>query len=679
LQVDRAARVTGATGLAGNLSVAGATDLRGNTQVGGDLQVAGTARVTGVTELAGSLSVAGATNLGGNTQVHGDVQVNGIINATDIHKGGAPLPGSQWDDVPGGISYAAGNVGIGTDTPGARLHVAGDIQTEGDLLVTGAANVSGNLSVAGTVDGRDISADGTKLDTHVVRRDNPHGVTAAQVEALRSIDGISNPGGDVDLVASNTITISADNANQRITIGESHSARTNNPHGVTAAQVGALTSVDGVSNAGGNVDLVASNAITITPDDANNRITIGENHSTRRDNPHGVTATQVGALSVAGGTLSGDLNVTGKVGIGTTSPQGTLDVAGGDSALDALFVKASPTVNDQGGIIHHQGSTYAWQEVAQSTASTSGTLEFNYVNRTAPGTKVTSNALVLSGNGNVGIGTAAPQQKLHVAGSYIRVDGAGNEQIYIGGDGAGNDVQIGSFNSNVSNVAVWNATTNTRMNLYVNHLIATGDIRFTGNLIGGGKGGYVMDQFVNNLGEALEQGDVVVIGENRISLYYGPNNNIPIPEVDLAQRAYDVRVCGVVCEVYMELKSETSEEANPGAEGKKPKKAKATRGRGEPEALQPRAFTPEELEKLDRTKIKPGQIGWMVTLGAFAHCKVDADIAPIQVGDLLTTSPTKGHAQKVLDPGQMVGVILGKALGSLNKGKGKIPVLVMLQ
>ena len=69
----------------------------------------------------------------------------------------------------------------------------------------------------------------------------------------------------------------------------------------------------------------------------------------------------------------------------------------------------------------------------------------------------------------------------------------------------------------------------------------------------------------------------------------------------------------------------------------------------------------------------------MVTLGAYAHCKVDADIAPIRLGDLLTTSPTKGHAQKVLEPSQAIGAILGKALGALDNGRGKIPVLVMLQ
>ncbi len=68
----------------------------------------------------------------------------------------------------------------------------------------------------------------------------------------------------------------------------------------------------------------------------------------------------------------------------------------------------------------------------------------------------------------------------------------------------------------------------------------------------------------------------------------------------------------------------------------------------------------------------------MVTLGAYAYCKVDADIAAIRVGDLLTTSPTKGHAQKVLEPDKAVGALIGKALGSLKKGKGKIPILVLL-
>jgi hypothetical protein len=185
-----------------------------------------------------------------------------------------------------------------------------------------------------------------------------------------------------------------------------------------------------------------------------------------------------------------------------------------------------------------------------------------------------------------------------------------------------------------------------------------------GRLIAPQKQGYVIDQFVNKLDEALEQGDVVVIGENQSSLSYGPNN-IPIPEIAIAQRAYDTRVCGIVDEVHAFLQAEQA--ANTAGESDRPG------------AVQVRDFAPEALEKLDRAKVGPGQLGGMVTLGAFAHCKVDADIAPVVIGDLLTTSPTKGHAQKVLDPGKAVGAILGKALGSLEKGKEKIPVLVMLQ
>lgn len=63
---------------------------------------------------------------------------------------------------------------------------------------------------------------------------------AAAVRPIVSLDGVSNPGGNIDLVAQNAITLASDNTNKRITLGESHSARTDNPHATTAAQVGAL-------------------------------------------------------------------------------------------------------------------------------------------------------------------------------------------------------------------------------------------------------------------------------------------------------------------------------------------------------------------------------------------------------------------------------------------------------
>jgi hypothetical protein len=68
-----------------------------------------------------------------------------------------------------------------------------------------------------------------------------------------------------------------------------------------------------------------------------------------------------------------------------------------------------------------------------------------------------------------------------------------------------------------------------------------------------------------------------------------------------------------------------------------------------------------------------------IALTGKACCKVDADLGAIQIGDLLTTSPTSGHAMIAAEPGRALGSIIGKALGPHASGKGMIPILVALQ
>jgi hypothetical protein len=68
-----------------------------------------------------------------------------------------------------------------------------------------------------------------------------------------------------------------------------------------------------------------------------------------------------------------------------------------------------------------------------------------------------------------------------------------------------------------------------------------------------------------------------------------------------------------------------------------------------------------------------------VALTGRVYCLVDASYGEIQPGDLLTTSDTPGHAMKVSKHEQAKGAIIGKAMTSLEEGKGLVLVLVSLQ
>lgn len=68
-----------------------------------------------------------------------------------------------------------------------------------------------------------------------------------------------------------------------------------------------------------------------------------------------------------------------------------------------------------------------------------------------------------------------------------------------------------------------------------------------------------------------------------------------------------------------------------------------------------------------------------VALTGRVYCWADASNGSIEPGDLLTTSNTYGHAMKVSDYTMAQGAILGKAMASLETGRGLVLVLVTLQ
>ncbi|MBL9121369.1 MAG: collagen-like protein [Phycisphaerae bacterium] len=79
---------------------------------------------------------------------------------------------------------------------------------------------------------------------------------------------------------------------------------------------------------------------------------------------------------------------------------------------------------------------------------------------------------------------------------------------------------------------------------------------------------------------------------------------------------------------------------------------------------------------------QPGTLAYgdhPIALSGRVYVLVDATSGPVKPGDLLTTSGTAGHAMRVSDHANAQGAVIGKAMTSLDSGKGLVLVLVNLQ
>jgi hypothetical protein len=68
-----------------------------------------------------------------------------------------------------------------------------------------------------------------------------------------------------------------------------------------------------------------------------------------------------------------------------------------------------------------------------------------------------------------------------------------------------------------------------------------------------------------------------------------------------------------------------------------------------------------------------------IALAGRVNCQVDARYGPVEVGSLLTTSSTPGHAMRAVDERRAFGAVIGKALAPLAAGQALVPILVALQ
>jgi hypothetical protein len=283
LNVTGASTLTGNTSVGGTLSVTGASTLTGNTSVGGTLSVTGASTLTGNTSISGTLSVTGASTLTGNTSVGGTLSVTGASTFT-------------------------GNVGIGTTSPDNKLTITGAQQST-------EANITGNVAN----NALNIEANYT-ADNHlpgVVWTTNDNNATKPKAGIWVSEHGT---GSRLYLGTSNNYATGI--TNKAITIYESGNVG-----------IGTTTPNDKLHVVGGNMRVDNGTLWLRAGSDVNHGIGwYGEGKifaNTAVDGPvvFGYAGGALGTTS-GGQKLALSWNSSGNVGIGTTTTDDKLDVAG---------------------------------------------------------------------------------------------------------------------------------------------------------------------------------------------------------------------------------------------------------------------------------------------------------------------------------------------------------------
>lgn len=493
---------------------------------------------------------------------------------------------------------SGGNVGIGTTNPGSRLQVSGNATIDNNLYVGSVIAVSD----AGSYPRIELTGSGTTY-----KAINMNDSTSGESWQLsHRVHGEGNPFQISFFNGTNW------NLCQSITTLGSVGIGTPSPQAKFNVYV-ASNSISGIrltASDGPWAELLHS----LSGGAYNGLVQPGDNALIfSKGTPDTGTFVLAPHANAAAGLR---MTASGNIGIGTANPQAALHVAGNvilDNGWNNNIIS--------GGIGGMASINFRDNTLGLMTFNISG-----------------SPKMAIADSGNVGIGTASPGQKLHVAGNVLLDNGGNDNKISGGIGGAGSinfrDNAVGGMTLNsterfqfqiggATKVVLDNAgsigigTTTPQAALDVNGTTRTKILSITG-------GADVAEPFTMSGGE-IPKGAVVIIDAEKPG------------QLKMSDRAYDKRVAGIVS----------------GAGGVNPGLTLSQHG-----------------------TLEGGQ---NVALTGRVYAMADAANGPIQPGDLLTTSDTPGHAMKVTDPAQAQGAILGKAMTRLESGCGLVLVLVTLQ
>jgi hypothetical protein len=182
-QIQKIAKVTRSHASAGGIFIMGAGRSNAVPNLdNGDIFIGdGTnhATTTSLNTAVNALTLTNYLPLSGGAMT-GNITTSGTFDGRDVSVDGAKLDGIATgadvtlNEISAGtnVTISAGGV-ISSTASGGLAHVVDDLTPElggnlslnsNDITGTGNLNFTGNVTLSGTVDGRDVAADGTKLD-----------------------------------------------------------------------------------------------------------------------------------------------------------------------------------------------------------------------------------------------------------------------------------------------------------------------------------------------------------------------------------------------------------------------------------------------------------------------------------------------------------------------------------